>query len=93
MRCRFCGSFDWDWQVASGGSTLHSFVVYHAPVLPDTNYPYAVGVLALAEGVRVIAPVSPADGSGLRIGRPMRLHWDPDPSVGWWPRFEPEDAS
>jgi uncharacterized OB-fold protein len=82
----------WDWQVATGAATLHSFVVCHAPVMADTTYPYAVGVLALAEGVRVIAPVSPADGSGLEVEMPMRLCWDADSSVGWWPRFEPEQA-
>lgn len=92
VRCPACGSMGWEWQVATGTASLHSFVVYHAPVLPGTNYPYAVGVLALTEGVRVIAPISPPDGSTLSVGQPMRLRWDRDTTVGWWPRFEPEDA-
>lgn len=93
VRCATCGSMDWDWRVASGNASLHSLVVYHSPVLPETTYPYAVGVLALSEGVRVIAPIGPDDGAGLQITQAMRLRWHPDPSVGWWPRFEPEDPA
>jgi uncharacterized OB-fold protein len=93
VRCPFCGSFDWDWQVAAGAARLHSFVVYHAPEQRDTTYPYAVGVLSLVEGVRVIAPVTPDDGAGLTMDQPMRLRWTSFPEVGWWPWFEPEDSA
>lgn len=89
VRCVSCGSFDWDWVVASGDGTLHSFVVYHEPILADTIYPYAVGLIDLVEGTRVLAPLLPNDGDGLAIGVAVNLLWYDDHEGPVWPVFVP----
>ncbi|MBO9521017.1 MAG: OB-fold domain-containing protein [Nocardioidaceae bacterium] len=89
VRCPGCGDLGWDWLVASGSGSLHSFVVYHEPILSETLYPYTVGLVDLAEGTRVIAPMLPNDGSGLEVGAPVRLVWYDDHDGPVWPVFVP----
>jgi uncharacterized protein len=89
VRCVACGSFDRDWVVAAGTGFLHSFVVYHRPILADTIYPYTVGLVDLAEGTRVVTPMLPNDGDGLDIGEPVELLWYDDHAGPVWPVFVP----
>lgn len=93
VRCTRCGSLDWGWSTAIGRGTLHSFVVYHEPILDGTIYPYTVGLVELVEGTRVLAPLLPNDGAGLQVGLRMRLHWYDDRDGPVWPVFVAEDDS
>jgi len=73
--CPVCQSTDTHWLQASGRGTLYSWVVaVHAsdPLLAD-QVPYAVALIELDEGVRVIANVLDADPSELRADMPVEL--------------------
>jgi uncharacterized OB-fold protein len=91
IRCPACGSLDSGWTVATGTGTVHSKVVYHYPLLPDTEYPYVVGLVDLAEGVRVVLPIL-EDNPSLGMGDAVIVEWTTDNDGLGWPfarRSEP----
>ncbi|MFG2333585.1 bifunctional MaoC family dehydratase N-terminal/OB-fold nucleic acid binding domain-containing protein [Streptomyces sp. NPDC048604] len=73
--CNACGGQDWDTVEASGDGTVHSYVVMHHPPFPAFDPPYAVGLIELAEGVRMISNVVGAPYDKVRIGMPVRLEF------------------
>ncbi|MDO0934524.1 bifunctional MaoC family dehydratase N-terminal/OB-fold nucleic acid binding domain-containing protein [Streptomyces sp. DG2A-72] len=79
--CNACGGLDWDTVEASGEGTVYSYVVMHHPPFPALDPPYAVGLIELAEGVRMISNVVGVPYDKVRIGLPVRLefqrHEDP----------------
>jgi uncharacterized protein len=87
--CNTCGGLDWDTAEASGEGTVYSYVVMHHPPFPafteDTEHtertefteagPYAVALIELAEGVRMISNVVGVPYDKVRIGMPVRLEF------------------
>lgn len=71
--CAHCGGPDWDTVEASGEGTVHSYVVMHHPPFPAFDPPYAVALVELAEGVRMISNVVGTPYDKVRIGMPVRL--------------------
>ncbi|MGW6497671.1 Zn-ribbon domain-containing OB-fold protein [Nonomuraea angiospora] len=65
-RCPFCYEADLGWVRASGTGVLHSFAVtrFGAPTGFESETPYALGVVKLAEGVQVLARLWPDEDSG-----------------------------
>jgi uncharacterized OB-fold protein len=73
--CPNCGCADWDTVPASGAGTVYSYVVMHHPPFPAFDPPYAVGLIQLAEGVRMISNVVGVPYDKVRIGMPVRLEF------------------
>ncbi|WP_338495069.1 bifunctional MaoC family dehydratase N-terminal/OB-fold nucleic acid binding domain-containing protein [Streptomyces sp. SJL17-4] len=73
--CADCGSGEWDTVEASGAGTVYSYVVMHHPPFPAFDPPYAVGLVELAEGVRMISNVVGVPYDKVRIGMPVRLEF------------------
>ncbi|MFC8954615.1 bifunctional MaoC family dehydratase N-terminal/OB-fold nucleic acid binding domain-containing protein [Streptomyces sp. NPDC057101] len=73
--CADCGSREWDTVEASGAGTVFSYVVMHHPPFPAFIPPYAVGLIELAEGVRMISDVVGVPHDEVRIGMPVRLEF------------------
>ncbi|AXE87095.1 bifunctional MaoC family dehydratase N-terminal/OB-fold nucleic acid binding domain-containing protein [Streptomyces sp. Go-475] len=73
--CHGCGSPDWDTVAASGEGTVYSYVVVHHPPFPAFEPPYAVGLIELAEGVRLVSNVVGVPYDEVRIGMPVRLEF------------------
>ncbi|MET7618835.1 OB-fold domain-containing protein [Streptomyces sp. NPDC005408] len=71
--CGACGSAEWDTVEASGAGTVYSYVVMHHPPFPAFAPPYAVGLIELAEGVRMVSNVVGVPYDKVRIGMPVRL--------------------
>ncbi|MFD9816812.1 bifunctional MaoC family dehydratase N-terminal/OB-fold nucleic acid binding domain-containing protein [Streptomyces sp. NPDC059080] len=71
--CARCGSPEWDTVTAAGTGTVHSYVVMHHPPFPAFDPPYAVALIALDEGVRLVAGVTGVRYDAVRIGMPVRL--------------------
>jgi uncharacterized OB-fold protein len=57
--CPHCSSAKWTWAQASGKGRIFSYVVYHRVYHPGfaDEVPYAVAVIELAEGPRMISNV------------------------------------
>jgi len=73
--CSGCGSPEWDTVEASGEGTVYSYVVVHHPPFPAFEPPYAVGLIELAEGVRIVSNVVGVPYDKVRIGMPVRLEF------------------
>ncbi|MFD8207247.1 bifunctional MaoC family dehydratase N-terminal/OB-fold nucleic acid binding domain-containing protein [Streptomyces sp. NPDC059695] len=73
--CADCGSREWDAVEASGAGTVFSYVVMHHPSFPAFDPPYAVGLIELAEGVRMVSNVVGVPYDKVRIGMPVRLEF------------------
>ncbi|MFC8506298.1 bifunctional MaoC family dehydratase N-terminal/OB-fold nucleic acid binding domain-containing protein [Streptomyces sp. NPDC057411] len=73
--CNACGSPRWDTVEASGEGTVYSYVVMHHPPFPAFDPPYAVGLIELAEGVRMVSNVIGVPYDKVRIGMPVRLEF------------------
>ncbi|MHC5907092.1 bifunctional MaoC family dehydratase N-terminal/OB-fold nucleic acid binding domain-containing protein [Streptomyces sp. S6] len=73
--CVECGSPDWDTVEANGEGTVHSYVVMHHPPFPAFAPPYAVALVQLAEGVRLVSNVIGIPYDKVRIGLPVTLEF------------------
>jgi uncharacterized OB-fold protein len=71
--CPACNGLDWDTLKSKGKGTVYSFVVYHHPPASGPPVPYAVLVVELAEGVRVIGNLVEVDPSTVKIGMPVEV--------------------
>ncbi|MFE3859087.1 bifunctional MaoC family dehydratase N-terminal/OB-fold nucleic acid binding domain-containing protein [Streptomyces goshikiensis] len=73
--CNACASPEWDTVEASGAGTVFSYVVMHHPPFPAFDPPYAVALVELAEGVRMIGNIIGVPYDKVRIGMPVRLEF------------------
>ncbi|MCX4824268.1 OB-fold domain-containing protein [Streptomyces sp. NBC_01142] len=73
--CSACGSPEWDTVEASGAGSVYSYVVMHHPPFPAFDPPYAVGLIELAEGVRMVSNVVGVPYDKVRIGMPVQLEF------------------
>ncbi|MER5870091.1 OB-fold domain-containing protein [Streptomyces sp. NPDC002044] len=82
--CNSCASLDWDTVEASGAATVFSYVVMHHPPFPAftaheqsaaAGGPYAVALVELAEGVRMITNITGVPYDKVRIGLPVHLEF------------------
>ncbi|MGW6686600.1 bifunctional MaoC family dehydratase N-terminal/OB-fold nucleic acid binding domain-containing protein [Streptomyces sp. NPDC054961] len=73
--CNACASPDWDTIEACGSGTVFSYVVMHHPPFPAFDPPYAVALVELAEGVRMVSNITGVPHDKVRIGLPVRLEF------------------
>ncbi|WP_187370155.1 bifunctional MaoC family dehydratase N-terminal/OB-fold nucleic acid binding domain-containing protein [Streptomyces boluensis] len=90
--CNACGSDQWDTVEASGEGTVYSYVVMHHPPFPAFDPPYAVGLVELAEGVRMISNVVGVAPDEVRIGMPVRAEFRQVDAELVLPVFRPTTA-
>ncbi|QNA86635.1 Zn-ribbon domain-containing OB-fold protein [Sphingomonas sp. So64.6b] len=55
--CTKCHSFGWSAVELSGRGTLYSWTVVHHAAHPAFDYPHAIGLVDLDEGLRIVAPL------------------------------------
>lgn len=75
LLCSACGSESWTWEPAAGTGEVFSWTVCHQSPLPDfaAIVPYAVLVVELDEGMRVVCSARGIENSVLRLGLPVEL--------------------
>jgi uncharacterized OB-fold protein len=69
--CLACGADGPEWVGVSGGGTVYSAVCVRIPVLEELPVPYAVGLVELNEGPRLLARL----GAGCEIGSKVVVQW------------------
>ncbi len=89
--CRHCGAEELVHEQASGRGTVHSFSVVHRAPGPafKQDTPYAVLLVELEEGPRMISSLIGADPMSVVFDMPVELVGDPIDGGTVLPRFRP----
>ena len=89
--CPACGSFDWGWERSSGKGRVFSWTVVHRALHPTfaDDVPYAVVVIELDEGVRLVSQVVGLAPEALRLGLPVEVMFDDVTPEVTLPKFRP----
>ena len=71
FRCAACGSVEFGWERASGRGHVFSWTITHRPVDPAFEPPYAVVVVELEEGPRLVGNLAGIELTELRLDLPV----------------------
>ena len=76
--CASCGSDAWEWVESSGRGEVYSWTITHQATLPNfaEDVPYAVVVVELEEGVRMVSSVRGIALEDLSLGLPVRVEFE-----------------
>ncbi|MDB5431653.1 MAG: hypothetical protein JWP35_2769 [Caulobacter sp.] len=76
--CPACGSRDVEVYAASGKASLYSYVINHRPPPGFGSDPYAIAVVTLAEGPRMMTNIveSPQTPEALKLDMPLTVTFE-----------------
>lgn len=93
-RCGACGSADWSWERSSGAGRVFSWTVTHQALDPAyaDELPYAVVVVELDEGPRLVGNLRGLAPSDLRLDLPVVVEFEPVADEVALTHFRPRSA-
>ena len=76
--CPGCSSSHWTWSPVSGRGHIHTFTITHQPFSMSwaERLPYAVAVVELEEGVRLVSDLPEGDLDRIEIGQPVEVFFE-----------------
>jgi len=91
LLCPHCNATKWTWTSASGRGRIFSFVVYHRVYHPGfaDEVPYAVAVIELDEGPRMISNVIGIAPDKLACDMRVEVVYQPITETITLPKFKP----
>jgi uncharacterized protein len=91
--CPGCGSSAVEWFTASGAATLYSYTINHRPP-PAFPGPYAIAVVELAEGPRLMANIVGIENTpeNLVLDMPLRVTFEARGDIRL-PQFTPAGSA
>ena len=89
--CPWCLGDDIDWRTAAGTGEVHAVSVQHqpGPFRDAEDGSYAVALVDLTEGVRVMTNVVDVDPEAVTVGMRVTVTWEPLPDGRHLPLFRP----
>lgn len=87
--CPHCHSLDKDYVVASGRGTVYSYVVHHHPPVPGFEMPFAVAIVELEEGTRVVGNVIDIPTDDVHVGLEVEVAFVPSAKGRVLPQWRP----
>jgi len=89
--CPRCLGTEIEWRPAAGAGEVYAVSVQHrpGPGRDEADGLYAVALVDLAEGVRVMGNVLNAEPESVRVGQAVRVTWQPLRDGRNLPQFEP----
>jgi uncharacterized OB-fold protein len=87
--CPKCLGSKLDWRTAEGRGVVHAVSVHHrpGPGRTEEDGPYAVALVDLEEGVRILSNIVDIDPLMVTIGAKVILRWQPLPDGRALPMF------
>jgi hypothetical protein len=85
--CPSCRSLERDHVVSAGLGEVYSFVVHHRPEVPGREHPFAVVLVQLEEGTRIIGNTVDIDPGDVRIGMGVQVTFEPNAQGRKLPRW------
>ena len=94
QHCTHCSSKNWKWTQVSGRGKVFSFVVYHRVYHPGfaDEVPYAVAVIALDEGPRMLSNISRCPVEKIVCDMPVEIDYVDITEDATIPKFRPVGA-
>ena len=88
--CPTCLDDDLDWREAAGTGTVYAVSVQHraGPGRDEGAGPYAVALVDLPEGARLMSNIVGGDPTEVAVGQSVRVYWHPLPDGRNLPFFE-----
>jgi uncharacterized OB-fold protein len=77
--CPECRSFESEWAPCSGRGTVYSYTIVQHQTHPAFAVPYAVLLVALEEGPRLIAQLRGGPETSIAIGARVHVEWEDAP--------------
>ena len=79
VRCAACGSDEYEWALATGRGQIYSWTVTHRPIDPGfaDEVPYAVLVVEMEEGPRLVGNLRELAPSELSLGVSVEVVFEP----------------
>jgi hypothetical protein len=76
--CEECGSFNWNWKPSTGRGTLFSWTIIHRALHPSyvDEVPYAVVIVEMEEGVRLVTRLDGISHDELKLGIPLEVFFE-----------------
>lgn len=89
--CPTCLGSDLSWRDATGGATVYAVSVQHRPAYPTMadRVPYAVALVDLDEGIRMMTNVVGCPPDDVSVGQRVELCWEPLSDGRNLPQFRP----
>jgi uncharacterized OB-fold protein len=93
--CIGCLSDDLEWVEASGRGQVYTWTVCHVAAHPafEARVPYALAMVELDEGVRMLAGIVDSDLERLAVGARVRVCFEPIGDEFALPMFQLSEAS
>ena len=92
--CPRCLGTNVEWFKASGRGRLHTYVINHRPPPAfEAEAPYALAVVELEEGVRMVSALRGLDPAGLELGLPVDVEFERVSDAIALPYFRPRGAA
>ena len=85
--CPNCRSTEKEWSPSTGKGTVHSWVTYQESPHPGFKAPYAVVLVELEEGVRVVSNLVDVQLEEIVVGMPVEVVFDPVTEERVLPKF------
>jgi len=91
--CPRCLGSDLGWRTATGDATVHAVSVQYSPGNPlmADRVPYAVALVDLPEGIRLMTNIVTDTPESIRVGDHVRIAWEPLSDGRNLPVFAPAD--
>lgn len=82
--CPACGSRDWSWQPVRGSGRVYTWTVVHRAMHPAfaADVPYAVVVVALDEGPRIVSRLVDCPPEELAMDMPVEVVFERSAALG-----------
>jgi uncharacterized OB-fold protein len=89
--CPTCLASAIEWRPAAGTGTVHAVAVHHkpGPGRDAGDGPYAVALIELPEGVRMMSNVEGCPAESVTVGMAVRVTWRPLSDGRHLPQFQP----
>lgn len=89
--CPNCMSHNLDWKQSTGKGKIHTFTVTYDSAPPEfmSDLPYALAVVILEEGFRMMSNIVECDYNKLTCDMPVEVVFDPVTPEITLPKFRP----
>ena len=87
--CPACRSLEWDAIVASGRGVIYSYVIHHHPPVYGFETPFAIALVELEEGTRIVGNVLGLEPAEVQVGMPVEVSFESIDGEWMLPQWRP----